>query len=137
MWFFGYANAHTEQVPGMLPFASRHIEGILSCYLISVLDGKQFWFFKIFPSEVKIWILKCISWSISRSDKFLIERFRFPYDQQLFIVILIVILYSQDICRNLLAHKNIIHENIFFPPTNRRIIYYHNFLEMIYGKWLK
>ena len=33
MCFFYYANANAKQVPGMLPFASRYIEGRISCFV--------------------------------------------------------------------------------------------------------
>ena len=33
VFFFYYANAHAEQVLGMLRYASRHIEGRMSCFV--------------------------------------------------------------------------------------------------------
>ena len=36
MWFFGYANAHAKQVPGMLPFASKHIKERISRFILDL-----------------------------------------------------------------------------------------------------
>ena len=38
--FFFFYNAHAEQVPGMLPFASRHIEGRILCFVTRLLLRK-------------------------------------------------------------------------------------------------